>query len=75
MNEPRLHVGLSKVQNSKTDFKKDFNNLEHAIWQANAIVISTIPGPNPVFIIKVAEGKYKISFNNPIFAVYAIIID
>ena len=56
-------------------FKKDFNNLEHAIWQANAIAISTIPGPNHVFIIKVAEGKYKISFNNPIFAVYAIIID
>lgn len=40
-------------------FKKDFNNLEHAIWQANAIAISTIPGPNPVFIIKVAEENIK----------------
>lgn len=56
-----------------TDFKKDFNNLEHAIWQANAIATSIIPGPHPVFVIKVAEGKYKISFDNPTFAVYAII--
>ena len=69
LNE-RTTIACRFIEGAKFEL---FNNLEHAIWQANAIATSIIPGPHPVFVIKVAESKYKISFDDSTFAVYVII--
>ena len=69
-------MGCRFIEGAKfdlTDFKSNFDNLEHAIWQANAIALSIIPGPHPVFVQKLGDNKFKVSLTDSQFAVYVVI--
>ena len=69
-------MGCRFIEGAKfelTNFRSKFNNLEHAIWQANAIALSIISGPYPVFVQKFGDNDYRVSLTDSQFAVYAVI--